>query len=127
MRKTTVLAEPGARPRLVRPSEEMKRLSAAFCEELLRWPDVRMRSMFGLRAFFRRKEIFALIPDKRAPESPNAIAYKLRAQAGSGRRKWLVFRIETEKEYGEAVSCLKRAYARAAGWRKKIRKPQTGR
>ena len=112
MSKLTRLAEPGSRPKLVRPSEEMKRLSAALCEELQCWPDVKKRAMFGLHAFFRKKKIFALIPDKRAPSSPNGIAFKLRAPGARTKGRWVVFRVEGDGGFGEAISHLRQAYAK---------------
>ena len=41
----------GKRPKLVPVSEEMKHLCALLAQELLQWPDVTVRPMFGLRAY----------------------------------------------------------------------------
>ena len=73
------MAKSGSRQRLrlVQISEDMRHLCALLGQELLRWPDVSARSMFGLRAFYRGAVVFAMLPDKRALESPTAIAYKL--------------------------------------------------
>lgn len=64
------------RRRLMSVSEEMRRICALLEAELLPWPGVAARAMFGLRAFYRGAVIFALLPNKRALESPNAMAYK---------------------------------------------------
>ena len=56
----------GKRPKLVPVSEEMRRICEMLARELLRWPDVSMRSMFGMRAVYRGKEVFAMLPDRRA-------------------------------------------------------------
>jgi len=72
--------------------------------------------MFGLRAFYRGAVIFAMLPDKRALESPTAIAYKL--TGGTEKRegqKWQLFDLEEERDVGEALACLDKAYRKAVG------------
>src|SRR5438128_9480106 len=68
-RMATSGANRGKRPRLVSLSEEMRHRSGLLAQELSRWPDVSMRPMFGLRAFYRGTVVFAMLPDKRALES----------------------------------------------------------
>src|SRR5687767_778359 len=111
-------ASRGKRPKLVPPSEEMKHLSALLARELLRWPDIRMRPMFGLRAFYRRAVVFAMLPDKRALESPTAIAYKLAAGAQKEGRKWRLFELESAQDMGKALARLDEAYNEAVAIRK---------
>lgn len=50
------------RPKFARISEEMRRLAVLPEEELLRRPDVTVRSRFGMRAVYRKETIFALLP-----------------------------------------------------------------
>jgi hypothetical protein len=108
------------RPRLVLVSEETKHLCLLLTQELLRWPDVSARSMFGLRAFYRAAAVFAMLPDKRALESPKAIAYKLPDIA---RRKegenWRLFELKNEDDIDHALTLLRKAYSKAAGRRRK--------
>jgi hypothetical protein len=87
----------------------MRRLCALLGEEILRWPDVRARPMFGMRAFYRGAVVFAMLPDKRALESPNAIAYKL-----PGGKKWQQFELKDEGAIDKALACLNKAYTNAA-------------
>jgi hypothetical protein len=94
-------------PKLPPPSEEMRHASALLAQELLSWPDVGTRPMFGLRAFYRRGVIFAMLPEKRAFEVPNGIAYN---EGG----KWKVFEVENEAGIGKALAVLEKAYGRAA-------------
>ncbi len=47
----------------------MKHRSSLLAQELSRWPDVSMRPMFGLRAFYRGTVVFAMLPHKRGLES----------------------------------------------------------
>jgi len=108
------------RPRLVAISEDMKRISALLSEELLRWPNVSGRPMFGLRAFYRGTVVFAMLPDKRALQSPTAIAYKL--PAGTQRRegkKWQLFEMKGEGDVANALACLDKAYRRVRSAGKK--------
>ena len=106
----------GKRPRLTPVSEEMRRRCVLLARELLRWPDVSARSMFGLRAFYRGAVIFAMLPDKRALESPNTIAYKLPADGIQRREgeKWQLCELENERDIDNALACLDKAYTRAA-------------
>ena len=67
-------------------------MCALLAQELLRWPDVKARSMFGLRAFYRGAAVFAMLPHKRALRDPRSISYKL--ADGAHRRegeKWRGF------------------------------------
>jgi hypothetical protein len=108
------------RPRLALVSEETKNICLHLAQELLRWPDVSARSMFGLRAFYRGAVVFAMLPDKRALESPNAIAYKLPngSQTSKG-PKWQLFELKTEHDIDSALARLDKAYTRAIGRRRK--------
>ena len=104
------------RPRLVLVSEEMRRICVLLAQELLRWPDVSARPMFGLRAFYRGSVVFAMLPDKRALENPQAVAYKLPdgAQKREG-EKWQLFQLKNEHDIENALARLDKAYRRAVG------------
>jgi hypothetical protein len=94
------------RLKLPKPSEEMRYRCELLAKELLSWPDVSTRPMFGMRAFYRRKAIFAMLPDKRALESASGMAYK---EGG----KWKIFEVEGEESIGAALSVLEKAYVRS--------------
>jgi hypothetical protein len=87
----------------------MKHIAAMLEEEMLGWPNVSVRPMFGMRALYRGGAIFAMLPDKRALESANAIAYKL----PDGAEKWQLFEVEDERELSRALGCLDKAYRKA--------------
>lgn len=91
----------------------MRHISALLTQELLEWPDVSARPMFGLRAFYRSTAIFALLPEKRALESPNAIAYKLAAAGAKEGEKWRPFELENEQDISAALAVLEKAYRAA--------------
>src|SRR6266700_4015453 len=91
----------------------MRRLSALLSEELLRWPGVSTKPMFGMRAFYRGGIVFAMLPDKRGFNSPNAIMYKL--PDGRQKRegpKWQFFEVEADV-VSKALACLDKAYRKA--------------
>ena len=107
------------RPKLVAISEQMRRISALLSEELLHWPSVTVRPMFGMRAFYHGTVVFAMLPDKRALQRPTAIAYKLPAGTqGREGQKWRLFELEGEGDVGNALACLDQAYRTAGSTRK---------
>lgn len=63
-------------PKFFRADEETKRLGSLLEEELVKWPGVRTKPMFGMVSFFRSKSIFAAVPRTRALRSPQSIIFK---------------------------------------------------
>ncbi len=101
------------RPKLAPVSEEMRRMSEMLARELMTWPNVTMRPMFGMRAVYRRKVVFAMLPGKRALENPKAVAYKrFEAKSENGER-WKLFEMENEEDIGRALTHLDKAYRKA--------------
>jgi hypothetical protein len=97
----------------------MKQLCGLLVEELVRWPDVRMRPMFGLQAFYRRDAVFAMLPGKRAIETPRTIAYKLAGGARSREgKKWQHFELQGAQDISKALAHLEEAYKKALANRK---------
>ena len=72
-------------------------------EEVLRWPGVSTRLMFGLRAMYRSGVVFAMLPDKRSLKVRNSIAY---IEDGN----WKSFEMENEAGVGGALATLEKAY-----------------
>jgi hypothetical protein len=102
------------RPKLPRISEEMRRMCVMLGDEMLRWPDVRTNPMFGMRAFYRGKIVFAMIPDRRAFENADSIMYKFAdaAEKKEG-KKWTLFKLTSAEELGSALEILDKAYSKA--------------
>ena len=97
--------------RFPRPSEAVRTYSALLAEELRGWPDVTIRPMFGFRAAFRGNTVFAMLPDKRAMERPDAIAYKLPSSTATREgQKWHLLDVEDEDAMGKALHFLRRAH-----------------
>jgi hypothetical protein len=121
---------PQGRPALPKISEEMKAWSAALGAEVMTWPQVSTRPMFGLTALYRGRKIFAVLPKSRGMESPNALAVKLGPTGARvlayGRRdprigftdaiktRWLTFEVSSDSDLRGALEWLNRAYEAAS-------------
>ena len=102
------------RPKLPRITEEMRRMCVILGEEILRWPDVRANPMFGMRAFYRGKTVFAMLPDKRAFENADSIMYKMADSADKKEgKKWKLYKLSAAEELGAALDILDKAYRKA--------------
>lgn len=128
MRKR-ILRTKRSRPSLVRASEEMKQWSALLGAELLTWPGVRTKPMFGFTSFYRGRNIFAAIPKTRAMNSANSIIFKLRRAAAQDKAKlrhdsrsklsekgmagWQAFELTSSSDLKGALAWLDRAYRAA--------------
>ena len=118
------------RPKMPRPSEEMKRLSAMLGSELSTSPKVTTRPMFGLRGFYRGKKIFAALPVTRAIKNPNSLIFRIQpmprellerakkepridTESAAPGAKWLSFMLNSEADFRDALWWLNQAYDRA--------------
>jgi hypothetical protein len=103
------------RPVLRPVSEEMRNLCLMLGKEILRWPGVSVRPMFGMLAFYRGYVVFAMLPDKRALENASAFAYKLASRVTKTEgEKWKLFGITDTSELNAALVVLDKAYREAA-------------
>ncbi len=102
------------RPKLPHVSDEMRHLYMLLSEEILRWPGVNVRPMFGMRAFYRANIVFAMLPEERALGSPQAIAYKVATSAKKkDGKKWRLLELTSVQELGAALAVLDEAYRKA--------------
>jgi hypothetical protein len=117
-----------SRPKLARISDHMRHLSALLGAELLRWPKVRARPMFGMRGYYRGRILFAMLPEKRGMENPFAIAYKLATDRETTEgQKWKRFELASAEELDAALGVLGQAYRRAGAQRSRsARKARAG-
>lgn len=106
-------------PKFARVSEDMRRLAVLLEEEVLRWPGVSSKSMFGMRAIYRNKIIFALLPETKMIDRPNAIAYKFadRHEARREGHQWQLFDVESEVDLTGALQILGEAHCKAGAKR----------
>jgi hypothetical protein len=118
------------RPKMPRISEEMKQLCAMLGNELSTWPKVTTRPMFGLRGFYRGKNIFAALPVTRAIKNPNSLIFRIKpmppellerakkepridTESAAPGAKWLSFMLNSEADFRDALWWLNQAYDRA--------------
>lgn len=94
------------RPVLQRQPPDHEEVFNLLAAELTAWPGVRLRPMFGLRAYYRGERIFAMLPHRRSLERPNSFGYKI----GS---KWRLFEVVEPAAIGSAVERLARAFGEA--------------
>lgn len=117
------------RPPLVAPSEEMRAWSAALEKELLTWPQVSIKPMFGFRAAYRGKRIFAALPRTRALVGSNLVEFKLQPPpkrlvekaahdprvriSAMSHAGWASFELTKHADLRDALEWLDRAYSNA--------------
>ena len=105
------------RPKLFAIDTEMQRWCADLEQELLAWPEVTAKPMFGMIGFYHGKSIFAAIPRTRAPESARSLLIKLpgvkhrRLKRGSEPGSaWVTFELESSNDITEALRWLEQGY-----------------
>lgn len=113
------------RPRFAKASEQMKEWAGALGAEMLTWPQVTARVMFGMTAYYRKGAVFAALPRTRAFETPNSIAFKLYRKTPQIRKalaadprinpawqeaRWIALELHDEKDLGGALKWFELAY-----------------
>jgi hypothetical protein len=118
------------RPRMPNASEEMKQWSAMLGNELITWPQVTTRPMFGLRGFYRGKKIFAALPATRAIRNPNSLIFRIQpmppdllkrakkepridTESRVPSAKWFTFELNSEADFRDGLWWLSQAYDHA--------------
>jgi hypothetical protein len=113
-------------PKFPAISEEMRRWCALIEAEVLTWPEIKARPMFGLTAFYRKDRIFAAIPKTRTMGQRDSVIFKLlAAPAGLVQRAlahprvvstqfpaggWIEFELESVNDVREALRWLSHAH-----------------
>ena len=117
------------RPRMHRITEEMRAWSAALEAEVLDWPQVIGKPMFGFLAVYRRGKIFAALPRTRTMDPPNSVAFKIEEASPQLRKKisveprihgadfaqarWMTFEMNSNEDLRQVLDWLRRAYEAA--------------
>jgi hypothetical protein len=118
-----------SRPQFQKITEEMREWAALLSGEVAHWPDVSLRPMFGMTAFYRKATMFGAVPATRSIGSPNAIIFKIldpqptlksRLEADSRvgtsigvKQKWYSFELSSPKDLRDALRWLSEAYEKA--------------
>ena len=118
----------GPRQKLLPVSEESRRWSALLESEALTWPGVIAKRMFGFRAMYRGKRIFAALPNSRGfgPEpsiflkfNSMSPAFLLRAEsdvrihANRPGKGWFSFALSSDTDLHDALDWLNHCYESA--------------
>lgn len=116
------------RPKLLPISEEARRWSALLESEVLSWPGVIAKRMFGFRALYRGKRIFAALPHSRGFGPDASILLKMKTmppallqRAGSDSRigtsnpgkGWFSFTLSSDTDLHDALEWLNHSYESA--------------
>ena len=119
-RRTTT--EKWPRPKLPRIPEEMRQWSDLLLHEILGWPDVSSRPMFGTTAVYRGNDIFGVLPRTRAMDTPYSVSFKIlsrnpslkkrlavdeRILASTRDAKWISFELQSGDDLPDAIRCLR--------------------
>lgn len=122
------------RPKLLPVSEEARRWSALLESELLSWPGVAAKRMFGFRALYRGKRIFAALPRSRGfgPDASILLKMKTMSPALLQRAKsdnriamntpgngWFSFTLNSDTDLHDALEWLNHSYESAKGGSKR--------
>ena len=80
-------------------------------QEMMRWPGVKMGHIFGTRAFYHRKVMFAMLPDKRSLENSTAISFVTVSDDDENRSpNWQTFELKDRNLIKVALRSLEKAY-----------------
>ncbi|HXH65860.1 MAG TPA: hypothetical protein VNI81_01585 [Candidatus Limnocylindrales bacterium] len=119
---------PAPRPKLLLVSEETRRWSALLESELISWPGVVAKRMFGFRAIYRGKKIFAALPGSRGfgldasvllkfDPMPPALLQRAQSDSRIGGNTpgngWLSFALNSDADLHDALEWLNQAYEAA--------------
>jgi len=129
LKSTVIRKKPAAqRPKLLPVSEETRRWSALLESELLSWPGVVAKRMFGFRALYRGKRIFAALPNSRGfgPDASIFLKFDLmspvllkraqndvRVRGNTPGKGWISFTLASDVDLHDALEWLNHAYETA--------------
>ena len=92
-------------------TQEMQCWCSLLGKEMLHWPGVKMCHVFGTRAFYHRKVMFAILPDKRSLDTSNAISFRETSnQPASQEDGWHTFELTNRDLVNTALVSLEKAY-----------------
>ena len=118
------------RRKMALATEEMKEWSAMLQQEIEKWPKVAARPMFGMRCFYRGKNVFGALPVTRCIDSSNSFMFKIHpmppallkkadgddrvsASAALKAMKWTLFEMNSARDLNDALWWLNQAYEKA--------------
>lgn len=80
-------------------------------QKMLHWPGVKKYHVFGTCAFYHRKVMFAMLPDKRSLDSCTAISFKASPRSETNLNpEWQTFELKNRALVDDALISLEKAY-----------------
>jgi hypothetical protein len=118
------------RRKMAHATEEMKQWSAMLQQEIDKWPRVSAKPMFGMRCYYRGKNVFGALPVTRSIDNANSFMFKIHpmppallkkaggddrvsASAALKAMKWTLFEMGSERDLTDALWWLNQAYEKA--------------
>ena len=113
------------RPKLPKIPAEMGQWSDLLLREILGWPHVSSRPMFGMIAVYHGDAIFGVLPRTRAMDSPYSVSFKIarlttvlekslkgerRILPHNSKAKWISFELQSGDDLPDAIRWFTRAY-----------------
>ena len=96
---------------LLPPTQEMRECCSILGQKMLHWPGVKMYHVFGTCAFYHRKVMFAMLPDKRSLDSSTAITFKApNGDPTAEDAEWHTFELKNRALVDDALISLEKAY-----------------
>jgi hypothetical protein len=93
---------------LLPASPEIREWCSILEQEMMRWPGVSMGHIFGTRAFYHHKVMFAMLPDSRSLDSVTAISFINSSR--EEKNNWQTFELGDRSLIATALMSLKKAY-----------------
>jgi hypothetical protein len=96
---------------LLPASPEIREWCSILEQEMMHWPGVKMNHIFGTRAFYHRKVMFAMLPDKRSLDGSTAISFIASSRDETYRTvDWQTFELKDRHLVKAALVSLEKAY-----------------
>jgi hypothetical protein len=95
---------------LLPASREIRGWCSILEQEMMHWSGVKMSHIFGTRAFYHRKVMFAMLPDRRSLDSSTAISFRAPLRGSHEDASWQSFELSGPYLIDTALSLLGEAY-----------------
>jgi hypothetical protein len=79
-------------------------------QEMMHWSGVKMSHTFGTRAFYHRKVMVAMLPDRRSLDSSTAISFQAPLRGPNEDAGWQAFELSDPNLLDTPLSSLREAY-----------------
>jgi hypothetical protein len=95
---------------LLPASKEIRGWCSILEQEMMHWSGVKISHIFGTRAFYHRKIMFVMLPDRRGLDSSTAISFRVPLRGSNGDAAWQSFELSGPNLLDTALSLLGEAY-----------------